>query len=107
LGKNDASAFDKLPPFKSQTLLGLLSRSYSGSLAGHEFLYSNSALNRSDNTQATGAEKYDWNVLASRVSAQRISWVLPLPNVSLKWLRFDDLRRRFPVTNTDRGHVRQ
>jgi hypothetical protein len=29
------------------------------------------------------------------------------PNVGLKGLRFDDLRGRFPVTNMDRGHVRQ
>ena len=82
-----ASAFHKLPPFKSETLLG-------------------SILNRSDNPQASGAEKCDGKVLASRVSMHRISRVLlPVPSVSLKWLRFDDSGQRFPVANVDAGHV--
>ena len=44
-----ASAFHKLPPFESETLLRPI-------------------LDRSDNAQASGAKKYDGYVLASRVS---------------------------------------
>lgn len=79
-----------------------LNGSYSGSLASHDFLYSSNARNRGDNTQSTSAEKYDRYVLACRGSMHHRILV---PNVSLKWLRFDDLRQRFTVTNMDRGYM--
>jgi hypothetical protein len=64
-----ASAFHKLPPFKSETLLGLtLNGSCSGFLATRDFLYSNNTLNRGDNAQPFGAEKYGRYVLAPPVA---------------------------------------
>ena len=82
LGSVVASAFHKLPPFESQTLLAYI-------------------LNRGHDSQAPGAEKCDWYVLAARASMHWICRVRLPPNVSLKWLRFDDLRRSFSIANTD------
>jgi len=98
-----ASAFYKLPPFKSETLLRpTLNGSCSGSLASHDFFNSHNALNRGDNTQSSSAEKYNRYVLACRGSMHHR---IPVPSLSLKWLRFDDLRHCFTATNMDSGYM--
>lgn len=87
MGNVVASALHKLRPPKSEPFLA-------------------EVLNRSDNAQAASPEECDWYVLASGGSMHRICRVLLPPCVSLKWLRFGDLRRCFSFADMDRGHVR-